>query len=161
MQNVQNRILSEQLDGRDLRIGVVQARFNTAITDQLTQSCLDELERLGVGEDDIGLYTVPGALELPLMLQALAESEAFDALIAIGCVIRGDTYHFEVVCNTSAAGINQVALDYNIPVANGVLTVDDTAQAQARIDKGAECARVAVEMANLFLELSADDGQAA
>jgi 6,7-dimethyl-8-ribityllumazine synthase len=161
MQNVQNRILSEQLDGRDLRIGVVQARFNTAITDQLTQSCLDELERLGVGEDDIGLYTVPGALELPLMLQALAESEAFDALIAIGCVIRGDTYHFEVVCNTSAAGINQVALDYNIPVANGVLTVDDTAQAQARIDKGAECARVAVEMANLFLELSADDGQTA
>ena len=161
MQNIQNRILSEQLDGRELRIAVVQARFNTAITDRITQSCLDELERLGVGEDDIGLYTVPGALELPLMLQALAESEAFDALIAIGCVIRGDTYHFEVVCNTSAAGINQVALDYNIPVANGVLTVDDTAQAQARIDKGAECARVAVEMANLFLELSADDGQAA
>ncbi|MGE0072297.1 MAG: 6,7-dimethyl-8-ribityllumazine synthase [Thiomonas sp.] len=161
MQNVQNRILSEQLDGRDLRIGVVQARFNTAITDQLTQSCLDELERLGVGEDDIGLYTVPGALELPLMLQALAESEAFDALIAIGCVIRGDTYHFEVVCNTSAAGIGQVALDYNIPVANGVLTVDNAAQAQARIDKGAECARVAVEMANLFIELSAGDEQTA
>ena len=157
MQNVHNRILSEQLDGRDLRIAVVQARFNTALTDRLTQSCLDELGRLGVGEDDIGLYTVPGALELPLMLQALAESEAFDALIAIGCVIRGDTYHFEVVCNTSAAGISQVALDYNMPVANGVLTVDNVEQAEARIDKGAECARVAVEMANLFIDISDND----
>ena len=161
MQNVQNRILSEQLDGRELRIAVVQARFNTAITDRITQSCLDELERLGVNEDDIGLYTVPGALELPLMLQALAESEAFDALIAIGCVIRGDTYHFEVVCNTSAAGINQVALDYNMPVANGVLTVDNEAQALERIDKGAECARVAVEMANLFIDISTDEDEAA
>jgi 6,7-dimethyl-8-ribityllumazine synthase len=157
MQNVQNRILSERLDGRDLRIGVVQARFNTAITDRLTQSCLDELERLGVREDDIGLFTVPGALELPVTLQALASSEAFDALIAIGCVIRGDTYHFEVVCNTSAAGIQQVALDFGLPVANGVLTVDTVEQAQARIDKGAECARVAVEMANLFVEIGADE----
>ena len=92
---------------------------------------------------------------------ALAESEAFDALIAIGCVIRGDTYHFEVVCNTSAAGIAQVALDYNMPVANGVLTVENEAQAEARIDKGAECARVAVEMANLFIDISDNDDEAA
>lgn len=157
MQDAQVRNPSEQLDGRDLRIAVVQARFNVHLTDRLAQSCLDELQRLGVAEDDIVLHTVPGALELPLALQALAEGGEFDALVALGCVVRGDTYHFEVVCNTSAAGIAQVALDHGIPVANGVLTVDDEDQAAERLDKGAECARVAVEMASLLIDLGSDD----
>jgi 6,7-dimethyl-8-ribityllumazine synthase len=157
MQDAQVRTLPEQLDGHDLRIAVVQARFNVHLTDRLAQSCLEELQRLGVAEDDIVLHSVPGALELPLALQALAVGGEFDALIALGCVIRGDTYHFEVVCNTSAAGIAQVALDHGVPVANGVLTVEDEDQAIERLDKGAECARVAVEMANLLIDLSDDD----
>lgn len=157
MQNAQVRNNSEQLDGRDLRIAVVQARFNVHLTDRLAQSCLDELRRLSVAEDDIVLHTVPGALELPLALQALAEGGEFDALIALGCVIRGSTYHFELVCNTSAAGIQQVTLDHGIPVANGVLTVEDEEQAIVRLDKGAECARVAVEMANLLIDIGSDE----
>ncbi|OIQ64220.1 6,7-dimethyl-8-ribityllumazine synthase [mine drainage metagenome] len=157
MQNAQVRNNSEQLDGRDLRIAVVQARFNVHLTDRLAQSCLEELQLLGVGEDDIVLHTVPGALELPLALQALAEGGEFDALIALGCVIRGGTYHFELVCNTSAAGIQQVTLDHGIPVANGVLTVEDEEQAIVRLDKGAECARVAVEMANLLIDIGSDE----
>lgn len=157
MQDAQIRNNSEQLDGRDLRIAVVQARFNAHLTDRLAQSCLEELQRLGVGEDDIVLHTVPGALELPVALQALAEGGEFDALIALGCVIRGETYHFELVCNTSAAGIQQVALDHGIPVANGVLTVEDEEQAIVRLDKGAECARVAVEMANLLIDIGSDE----
>lgn len=157
MQNAQVRNNSEQLDGRDLRIAVVQARFNVHLTDRLAQSCLEELQLLGVGEDDIVLHTVPGALELPLALQALAEGGEFDALIALGCVIRGGTHHFELVCNTSAAGIQQVTLDHGIPVANGVLTVEDEEQAIVRLDKGAECARVAVEMANLLIDIGSDE----
>lgn len=157
MQNATTRDIPEQLDGRDLRIAIVQARFNVELTDQLAQSCLDELQRLGVAEDDITLHTVPGALELPLALQVLGQDGEFDALIALGCVIRGDTSHFDVVCNTSAAGIQQVGLDLGIPVANGVLTVEDEGQALARVDKGAECARVAVEMANLLIDLNGED----
>lgn len=157
MQNATTRDIPEQLDGRDLRIAIVQARFNVELTDQLAQSCLDELQRLGVAEDDITLHTVPGALELPLALQVLGQDGEFDALIALGCVIRGDTFHFDVVCNTSAAGIQQVGLDLGIPVANGVLTVEDEGQALARVDKGAECARVAVEMANLLIDLNGED----
>ncbi len=157
MQHATTRDLPEQLDGRDLRIGIVQARFNADITDRLAQSCLDELARLGVAEDDIALHTVPGALELPLALQALGQDGEFDALIALGCVIRGDTFHFDVVCNTSAAGIQQVGLDLGLPVANGVLTVENEQQAIERLDKGAECARVAVEMANLLIDLGGED----
>ena len=157
MQNATTRDIPEQLDGSDLRIAIVQARFNVELTDQLAQTCLDELQRLGVAEDDITLHTVPGALELPLALQVLGQDGEFDALIALGCVIRGDTFHFDVVCNTSAAGIQQVGLDLGIPVANGVLTVEDEGQALARVDKGAECARVAVEMANLLIDLNGED----
>ncbi|HUP08474.1 MAG TPA: 6,7-dimethyl-8-ribityllumazine synthase [Caldimonas sp.] len=138
-------------DGRRLRIALVQARFNAAITDRLAAACREELERLGVPPDAIALVTVPGALEIAVTLQALAEAEDHDALVAIGCVIRGETYHFELVANESAAGITRVGLDHGIPVANAILTVDTEAQAWARVDeKGRDAARVAVEMANLL-----------
>lgn len=144
----------ENLSGRGLRIGVVQARFNASIGDRMREGCLAELARLGVGADDIEVVSVPGALEVPLALRLLAQSDEFDALVAIGCVIRGETYHFELVCNESAAGITRVQLDTLLPVANAILTVENEAQAEARIVKGAEAARVAVEMANLAEELS-------
>lgn len=145
---------SDRLDGKGLCIGIVQARFNEAITDALAQACLDELAALGVAERDITHILVPGALEVPVALQALAEKDRFDALIALGCVIRGETYHFELVANESGAGVSRVALDYQIPVANAILTTDDIAQAQARQqDKGREAARVAVEMVNLLEDL--------
>ncbi len=144
----------ENLSGSGLRIGVVQARFNASIGDRMREACLAELARLGVGEDDIEIVSVPGALEIPLALRLLAQSDEFDALVAIGCVIRGETYHFELVCNESAAGITRVQLDTLLPVANAILTVENEAQAEARIVKGAEAARVAVEMANLAEELS-------
>ncbi|TSE27770.1 6,7-dimethyl-8-ribityllumazine synthase [Tepidimonas aquatica] len=139
------------LDGRGLRIGIVQARFNQGITDALTAACHAELAALGVAEGDIVLEQVPGALEVPLALQALAQTERFDALIALGCVIRGETYHFELVCNESAAGITRVALEHHIPVANAILTVENLSQAVARQDdKARDAARVAVEMAHLL-----------
>ena len=113
-----------------------------------------ELQRLGVADDDIEVVTVPGALEIPLALKALAQSDEFDALIALGCVIRGETYHFELVCNESARGITQVQLDHMVPVANAILTVENQAQAEARISKGAEAARVAIEMALMLDDLA-------
>ena len=143
------------LDGRDLLIGIVQARFNAAITDKLAQSCLDELRTLGVADKHVKHVTVPGALEIPIALFALADSEACDALIALGCIIRGETYHFELVANESGAGITRIALDHELPVANAILTVENDAQAQARaVEKGRDAARVAVEMANLLEDLS-------
>lgn len=143
-----------ELDGQGLRIAMVQARFNEGITDALAAACRDELLTLGVDAEDIDLVRVPGALEVPLALQALAESENYDALIALGCVIRGETYHFELVANESAAGVTRVALDYQIPIANAILTTEDTAQAEARqTGKGRDAARVAVEMARLLEDL--------
>ena len=144
----------EGLSGAGLRIGIVQARFNAHIGDRLRDGCLAELQRLGVAEDDIEVITVPGALEIPLALKALAQSDEFDALIALGCVIRGETYHFELVCNESARGITQVQLDQMAPVANAILTVENQAQAEARISKGAEAARVAIEMALMLDDLA-------
>jgi 6,7-dimethyl-8-ribityllumazine synthase len=144
-----------QIDGRDLRIGIVQARFNAAITDKLANLCLAELQALGVTAKHIKHITVPGALEISLGLGALAQSEDFDALIALGCVIRGETYHFELVANESAAGVTRIALDHEIPIANAILTVENEVQAWARVeDKGRDAARVAVEMANLMEDLS-------
>lgn len=144
-----------ELEGDSLRIGIVQARFNAAITDRMAGACLAELESLGVAQKHIQHVSVPGALELPIALQAMARRNQFDALIAIGCVVRGETYHFELVSNESAAGITRVALDQRTPIANAVLTVDTEAQAWARADeKGSDAARVAVEMANLLEELS-------
>ncbi|MBX3636646.1 MAG: 6,7-dimethyl-8-ribityllumazine synthase [Rubrivivax sp.] len=144
-----------ELIGEGLRIGIVRARFNDAITQRLAQACLAELERLDVDPADVRHVSVPGALEVPLALKALAESGDFDALVALGCVIRGETYHFELVCNESAAGVTRVALDHRVPVANAILTVENEAQAWARADdKGRDAARVAVEMANLLEDLS-------
>ena len=144
-----------KLDGSQLRIGVVQARFNQGITNALAEACLDELQQLGVAADHIVHVTVAGALEVPSALQAMAESERFDALIALGCVIRGETYHFELVCNESAAGVTRVALDYGLPIANAILTTENLPQAVARQDeKGRDAAQVAVEMANLLNELN-------
>ena len=144
----------EGLSGAGLRIGIVQARFNAHIGDRLREGCMAELQRRGVAEDDIEVVTVPGALEIPLALKALAQSDEFDALIALGCVIRGETYHFELVCNESARGITQVQLDQMTPVANAILTVENQAQAEARISKGAEAARVAIEMALMLDDLA-------
>jgi 6,7-dimethyl-8-ribityllumazine synthase len=144
-----------EVDGQDLRIGIVQARFNAAITDRLAQSCLAELRRLGVSERHIRHVTVPGALEVPLALNVLAESDDFDALVALGCIIRGETYHFELVANESGAGVTRVSLDHQLPIANAILTVENEAQAWARADdKGRDAAQVAVEMANLMEDLS-------
>lgn len=144
-----------ELEGDSLRIGIVQARFNAAITDRIAGACLAELESLGVAQKHIQHVSVPGALELPVALQAMARRNQFDALIAVGCVVRGETYHFELVSNESAAGINRVSLDQRTPIANAVLTVDTEEQAWARADdKGRDAARVAVEMANLLEELS-------
>jgi 6,7-dimethyl-8-ribityllumazine synthase len=146
---------SADLDGEGLSIGIVRARFNAAITEELARHCIAELERLGVRARDITQVQVPGALEIPLVLNAMAESADFDALIAIGCVIRGETYHFELVADQSGAGVMRVSLDHQIAIANAILTVDSEAQAQARSEeKGRDAARVAVEMANLMDELS-------
>jgi 6,7-dimethyl-8-ribityllumazine synthase len=142
------------LDGKDLVIGIVRARFNDAITSRMAEICRAELVALGVAPKHITQVTVPGALEIPLALKALAGQDEFDALVAIGCVIRGETYHFELVANESGAGVTRVSLDHELPVANAILTVEDLAQAQARVeDKARDAARVAVEMANLMDEL--------
>jgi 6,7-dimethyl-8-ribityllumazine synthase len=142
------------LDGDGLRVGIVQSRFNEPICNGLVDACVEELERLGVVGEDVLLVTVPGALEIPLALQKLAESGQFDALIALGAVIRGETYHFELVSNESGAGITRVTLDFGVPVANAVLTTDTDEQAVARMaEKGRDAARVAVEMANLTAAL--------
>ena len=144
-----------ELDGRELAIGIVQARFNAEITDQLAQACLAELAALGVQERRITRVTVPGALEIPVALKALADSDDYDALIALGCIIRGETYHFELVANESGAGVTRVSLDHEIAVANAILTVENEAQAWARAEaKGRDAARVAVEMAHLLDDLT-------
>ncbi|MDM0016751.1 6,7-dimethyl-8-ribityllumazine synthase [Variovorax saccharolyticus] len=143
------------LDGKGLRIGIVQARFNEEITDALAKACRDELAALGVADADIEHLSVPGALEVPVALQALAERESYDALIALGCIIRGETYHFELVANESGASVSRLALDYRIPIANAILTTENLEQAVARqTDKGRDAARVAVEMAQLLATLS-------
>ena len=142
------------LDGKKLTIGIVQARFNADITGARSSACRAELLSLGVLEKNITLVQVPGALEVPVALQALAENLKFDALIALGCIIRGETYHFELVANESSAGISRVALDYQVPIANAILTTENMDKAVARqTDKGRDAARVAVEMANLLEEI--------
>jgi 6,7-dimethyl-8-ribityllumazine synthase len=144
-----------ELIGEGLRVGIVRARFNEAITAKLAEACLLELDRLDVDTSEVRHVSVPGALEIPMALKAMAESGDFDALIALGCVIRGATYHFELVADQSGAGVMRVALDHGVPIANAILTVEDEAQAWARAEeKGHEAARVAVEMANLLEDLS-------
>lgn len=148
-------------DGSVLHIGIVQARFNEGITNALAAACVDELAQLGVPAHHIHHVTVPGALEVPSALQVMAESGRFDALVALGCVIRGETYHFELVCNESAAGITRIALDSGLPIANAIITTENLSQAVARQDdKGRDAARVAVEMAYLLNHLSTLEGDA-
>ena len=145
---------SERMNGKKLTIGIVQARFNEPITNALAAACKTELAALGVLEKHIDHILVPGALEVPLALQAMAEKSKYDALIALGCIIRGETYHFELVANESGAGVSRVALDYQLPIANAILTTENLEQAIARkTEKGRDAARVAVEMANLLEEI--------
>jgi 6,7-dimethyl-8-ribityllumazine synthase len=139
------------MNGKKLHIGIVQARFNASVTDALASACKAELMALGVSEKDIDHITVPGALEVAVALQAMAEKSKYDALVAIGCIIRGETYHFELVANEAGAGVTRITLDYQLPVANAILTTEDMPQAVARqTEKGRDAARVAVEMANLL-----------
>jgi 6,7-dimethyl-8-ribityllumazine synthase len=143
------------MNGSALHIGIVQARFNLDITTALAQACLAELQALKVPTNHIHHVTVPGALEVPVALQALAQTQRFDALIALGCIIRGETYHFELVANESGSAITQLALDHGLPIANAILTTENLPQAVARqTDKGCDAARVAVEMALLMQSLT-------
>ncbi len=146
--------LEPDFAGTGLRVGIVMARFNLDICEGLLSACTDELLKLGVARSDIRIVTVPGALEIPLTLQAMGKSGKFDALVALGAVIRGETYHFELVSNEMGAGVTRVSLDTGVPIANGVLTTEDEDQAVARMtEKGADCARAAVEMVNLLKAL--------
>lgn len=143
--------LAPDLNGASLKIGIVMSRFNTDVGEGLLSACTTELVRLGVAGADILVATVPGALELPLTLQTMAQSGRFDALVAIGAVIRGETYHFEIVSNESARGITEVQLETGVPIANAVLTTENDDQALVRMSvKGAEAAQAAVELANLI-----------
>ena len=147
------------LAGKGLTVGIVMSRFNQDICEGLLAACTSELKRLGVAEGDIEIATVPGALEIPLVLQTMAQSRRFDALVALGAVIRGDTYHFEVVSNDACRAVMEVQLDTGVPVANGILTCENDDQALARTQqKGSDCAQAAVEVANL---LRAVEGRAA
>jgi 6,7-dimethyl-8-ribityllumazine synthase len=144
------REIEPNLEGAALRIGIAMSRFNPTIGEGLLSGCLDELQRLGVTPENILLVTVPGALELPLALQRMTQGTGVDALIALGCVVRGETYHFEIVSNESARGISDVQLTTGVPIANAVLTTENDDQAVARmVEKGGDAARAAVEMANL------------
>jgi 6,7-dimethyl-8-ribityllumazine synthase len=142
------------LDGTGLRVGIVQARWNAHIGAVMLSHCQARLARLGVAPEATTVVSVPGSLEIPLCLQKMAQSGAFDALIAFGAIIRGETYHFEIVANESAAGISSVQLESGVPIANGILTIDTEQQAQQRAPaKGTDCAEVVVEMVNLLRQL--------
>lgn len=139
------------IDGKDLNIGVVVAQFNQEIGEAMLDVCYAELLRLGVSAENVAIASVPGALEVPITLQRFAGSDRFDALIALGAVIRGETYHFELVSNESAAGIMSVQLDSGVPIANGILTCDTEQQADVRTERKAlDCAQAAVQMARLM-----------
>ena len=140
------------------KYAILVGRFNSFVVEALLQGSLDTLKRHGVTDENITIVRAPGAWELPLVAKKLAEKKHYDAIIALGAVIRGQTYHFELVSNESGAGISRVGLDYGIPIANGVLTCETDEQAQARVlEKGRDCARTAVEMANLSIGLTPDD----
>lgn len=152
------RRIAPSTDGRGRRVGIVVSRFNGEIGDGLLAGALRALAEAGVADDDVLVVSVPGALETPLALQRLAQTGDYDALVALGAVIRGDTYHFEIVSNESAAGVSSVALEFGIPVGNGILTCDTDAQATARMDqKGFEATQAALEMANLLRAIDGDD----
>ena len=148
------KTIAPNLNGQGLKIGIVQARFTNEVGSAMVEVVRKKLLELGVADDDITLATVPGALEVPLVLQNMAASESYDALIAIGAIIRGETYHFELVANESGAGVSRVGLDFNIPIANAILTTENDEQAHARIqEKANDAAIVVVELANLLNDL--------
>lgn len=143
------------LKGAGLKVGICMSRFNQDVCEGLLSACVAELKRLGVADGDMAIATVPGALEIPLVLQTMAQSGKYDALIALGAVIRGETYHFEVVSNDACRAVMEVQLDTGIPVANGILTCENDDQALARMQpKGSDCAQAAIEMANLLKALA-------
>lgn len=147
--------IKPSLDGRGLRVGIVQSRFNEPVVVKMNAACIEALRGKGVADEDIDHITVPGALEIPVALQTMAMTQQYDALIAIGAVIRGETYHFEVVSNESCRGVMDVMLETGVPIANGILTVDTDAQAEARVnEKGADCAHAAIEMAHALRNIS-------
>lgn len=141
------------------RYAIVAARFNAFIVDRLLQGALQTLKACGAADESIGVYRVPGAFEIPLACQKLAQTGRFDAVIALGCVIRGDTPHFDYVCSESARGIAEVALKFDLPVINGILTTDNSAQAEARVDtgagnnKGVDAARAAMEVLDVYARI--------
>mgnify|MGYP003582466749 CR=1 FL=1 len=144
-------LIEPNLNGAALRIGIVQARFTNEVGSAMLKVALEKLQSLGVSADNITVATVPGALEVPLVLQGMAASQQYDALIALGCIIRGETYHFELVANESGAAVTRVGLDYSIPIANAILTTENDEQAHARIvEKAQDAAVVAVECGNLI-----------
>ena len=152
------KLIERDLAGGTLRIAIVQSRFNPAIGKGLLGGALRALREAGVAEEQVTLVTVPGALEAPLALQQLAQTGDYDALVVLGAVIRGETYHFEIVANESAAGVSSVGLEFGIPIGNGILTCETDAQAEARMDqKGFEATQAAIEMANLLKAI--DDEQ--
>jgi 6,7-dimethyl-8-ribityllumazine synthase len=143
--------IEPNLRGDARRVAIALSRFNPGIGEGLLSSALRALREAGVTDDRITVVTVPGALEIPLALQRLAQSHEYDALVALGAVIRGDTYHFEIVANESAAGVASVQLEFGVPIGNGILTCDTDAQAEARMAaKGGEAALAALELANLL-----------
>jgi 6,7-dimethyl-8-ribityllumazine synthase len=147
--------IEKNLNGAGMRIGIVKSRFNEVVCEGLLSACRAQLVKQNVSDADITLATVPGALEIPLVLQQMAMSRKFDALIALGAVIRGDTYHFEIVSNESARGVGEVQLHCGVPIANAILTTDTDEQAEDRMNiKGAEAALVAIEMVNLLRDLA-------
>ncbi|WP_434778319.1 6,7-dimethyl-8-ribityllumazine synthase [Neisseria sp. Ec49-e6-T10] len=149
-----NHIYNSHLDGSTLKIGIVQSCFSREICDQLLLSCTKKLQLLGVKQENIHIAFVPGALEIPVALQAMTKTKKFDALVALGVVIRGETYHFELVSNESGAGVSRVALDSGIPIANAILTTENEAQALVRMNiKAEEAAVVAVQMAHLLKDI--------
>ena len=148
-ENIEEIEPDHRADG--LRIGIVMSRFNPNIGEGLLSSCTATLMKNGVAPADMIIATVPGALEAPLVLQRMAQTGRYDALIALGAVIRGETYHFEIVSNESSSGIASVQLETGVPIANGILTTENDDQALARMmEKGADCALAAIEMANLL-----------
>lgn len=151
-------IVEPDLNGEGLHIGIVRARFNEEIGLAQQDACIEELTKLGVDPQDITVFSVPGALEVGVTIIQMAETTEFDALIALGAVVRGETYHFEVVSNESASAIARVSIGTGLPIANGILTVENEEQAHARAaEKGRDCAQTAVEMANLLSLLEPSD----
>ncbi|TMK70165.1 MAG: 6,7-dimethyl-8-ribityllumazine synthase [Actinobacteria bacterium] len=148
-------VVEGEADGTRRGVAIVAARFNGEITNRLLESALDELDRLGVPPNAITVMPVPGAFELPLAAMALAKTRRFACVVALGCVIRGETPHFEYIASEAASGLQLAALETGVPVAFGVLTVENADQAEARVGKGAEAVRTALEMADAFAQLRA------